>query len=102
MNKRYMKTEMNFNQARALNKSKQKKNSNLNLYGISFKYINTIINTNPNYPMDSSKKRNINKTTNRKINFTKESSNNELQINKRNNITKKMFKSAKSLNVKYI
>ena len=102
MNKRYMKTEMNFNHARALNKSKQKKNSNSNLYGISFKFINTIINTNPNYPMDSSKKRNINKTTNRKINFTKESSNNELQINKRNNITKKMFKSAKSLNVKYI
>ena len=104
MNKKYTKTEANFNQAKTMNKTKNKKNPNLNLNGISFKYINTILNTNHNYPEDSSKKRSINKISARKnkINFTKESSNNELQLNKRNNTTNRAIQSAKSLKMQYI
>ena len=105
INKRYMKTEANFNQTKPINKSKNKKNQNFNnLYGISFKYINTIINTNPNYAENSTKKRNINKISERKnkINFSKPSLNNEKQLNRRNNTTNKAIKSAKSLKMKYI
>ena len=104
INKKYMKTDTNFIQTKINNKSKHKKSQNLKLYEASSKYVNTIINTNPNNPNYSSKKRNLNITSTRKnkINFSKTLLNNEMQHTNRNKTTKRINKSTKSLKMKYI
>ena len=104
INKKYIKTEANFWQTKSFDKPKVKKNKNINLYGISFKYINTIINTLSNNQMNSNNKRNKNKTTERKskINFSKTSLNTELQPNNTNKNIKRENKSSKTLKMKYI
>ena len=104
INKKYIKTEANFWRTKSIDKPKVKKNKNINLYGISFKYINTIMNTHSNNQMNSNIKRNKNKTTERKskINFSKTSLNNELQSNSKNKNIKRENKSSKTLKMKYI
>ena len=81
MNKKYTKTEGNFGQGKSNNNQKNKKNINPKIYEISSKYINTVINTNSNNIIDSSKKRSENKNSVRKnrINFSKTSLNNEMK-----------------------
>lgn len=104
MNKKYTKTEGNFGQGKSNNNQKNKKNINPKIYEISSKYINTVINTNSNNIIDSSKKRSENKNSVRKnkINFSKTSLNNEIKNYNENKTTKKQYKSTKSLKMKYI
>ena len=104
MTKKYLKTEANFKQSKLNNKEKAKENPNLKLYEISSKYVNTIINTNPNNPINSFKQNCINQTSTRKnkINFSKTSLINELQYNNKNRSTKRTNKSTKVLKMKYI
>ena len=101
ISKKYTKTETNLIQTKTNNVSKNKNKMNLNLCDSSSKYINTIVNTNQ---YNSSKMRSINKTSARKnkIKFSKTSLNNEIQQNNRNNGTKRINKSTKSLKMKYI
>ena len=104
MNKKYNKTEGNFGQGKSNNNQKNKKNINPKIYEISSKYINTVINTNSNNIIGSSKKRSENKNSVRKnkINFSKTSLNNEMKNYNENKTTKKQYKSTKSLKMKYI
>ena len=104
MNKKYTKTEGNFGQGKSNNNQKNKKNINPKIYEISSKYINTVINTNSNNIINSSKKRSENKNSVRKnkINFSKTSLNNEMKNYNENKTTKKQYKSTKSLKMKYI
>ena len=106
MNKKYTKTEGNFGQGKSNNNQKNKKNINPKIYEISSKYINTVINTNSNNIIDSSKNRSENKNKNsvrkNKINFSKTSLNNEMKNYNENKTTKKQYKSTKSLKMKYI
>ena len=66
MAKKYLKTETNFRQPKSNNKSKNKENHDLKLYEISSKYINTIINTNPNNHIYSFKKKCLNQNSTKK------------------------------------
>ena len=104
MNKKYTKTEGNFGQGKSNNNQKNKKNINPKIYEISSKYINTVINTNSNNIIGSTKKRSENKNSVRKnkINFSKTSLNNEMKNYNENKTTKKQYKSTKSLKMKYI
>ena len=104
MAKKYLKTETNFRQPKSNNKSKNKENHDLKLYEISSKYINTIINTNPNNHISTFKKKCLaqNSTKKNTINFSKTSLINEMQITSKNLSTKRTNKSTKTLKMKYI
>ena len=106
MSKKYTKTEANVLPKKSNRQLKNKENINTKLYETSSKYINTIINTNPNLHINSSNKRNNykNRTSLRKnkINFSKAALTKEIQPSNRNKTSTRTNKSTKTLKMKYI